>query len=206
MSFLNGGNDRIDPRQAGLPAWARKDEGPTNTYVPGPLPTTALPCTYSWHTRAVVSGLIVAFVGVVVVRSPDAGKVSVVAAMLVLWAVYVGAGWLRTRASLRVEGDVAEIRRWFAVDSVRGADVAEVRYVHQGISPDFRLITTDRRSLYVATSRLERGHSVLFEWLRRFAPQARLDAKSVQIRERLQNRGLIAPEGEPPTGARTSTA
>lgn len=202
MSFLNGGNDRVDPRHAGLPVWARKDEGPTNTYVPGPLPTTPLPCTYSWHTRAIVSGLLVLLVGVVVFRSPDAGKASVIVVLVLLWALYAGAGWLRSQAMMRVDGDLAEIRRWRTVMSVRGPDVAEVRYVHQGMSPDFRLTTTDGRHLYVATSRLERGHSVLFEWLRRFAPQARLDARSVLIRQRLQSRGLIAPEGEPPSGAR----
>jgi hypothetical protein len=45
--------------------------------------------------------------------------------------------------------------------------------------------------VFIATSRLERGHSTLFEWLRQFAPQADYDKRSLDIRDRLISRGLM---------------
>ena len=52
-------------------------------------------------------------------------------------------------------------------------------------------MTRDGRGVFIATSRLERGHSTLFEWLRQFAPQADYDKRSLDIRDRLISRGLM---------------
>ncbi len=185
-----------DPRDGDLrrwkpPVWAQRDEGPQHTYVPGPLPTTPLVNTYQWLPRVLGAGAVFGGVAVLLLVSDQAGKVSAAAFLVALWALYAVPTWWKGRFGLQAIGDVLRVSSARGITEIKAADVRRVRYVHQGASPDFRVVTADGVSAYVAASRLERGHSTLFEWLRQFAPHTEFDKRSLDIRDRLISRGLI---------------
>lgn len=195
-----GGDQRHDPREAGLPLWAKVDQGPRGTYVPGPLPTDPLPTSYGWQTRIGIAAALAVAVAVVVVRGGQSGTGWTLLAVLLALLAYAVPVWLRGRRTLWVDGDRATVRGHLREVTFTGGEVREVRYVYQGRSPDVRLVLDDGRRVHVPTSTLERGHSTLFEWLRRFAPQAAYDTKATDLRDMLVNRGLIAAPGEPASG------
>ncbi|MBI4901833.1 MAG: hypothetical protein HY829_15340 [Actinobacteria bacterium] len=196
MSWLPGGDPRHDPRRTGLPIWAERDDGPLNTYVPGPLPSEPLESSYHAGVRLIVSGLVVAGVIAFVVANSRVGVVGSVLIVIGLWALYAVPVWLRGRLGLRVDGPRCEVRGRFRTVSFEGADVAKVQFLFAGRSPDVRLALRDGRKVMVATSQLERGHSTLYEWLRRYAPDATYDAKALDLRDTLVNRGLMGAPGE----------
>ncbi len=71
-----------------------------------------------------------------------------------------------------------------------------MQYLFAGRSPDHRLLLRDGRKVTVVASRLEKGHSTLFEWLRRYAPTAEYDQKSIDVRDMLVTRGLMGAPGD----------
>lgn len=196
MSLLPGGDPRYDVSRTGLPSWAKRDTGPLNTYVPGPMSTEPLENSYNTSMRLWISGLIFAGVIVFVVVNGQAGVVGSVLALVALWALYAVPTWLRGRTGLRVDGDRCEVHGWIRAVAFTGQDVRRVEYVFAGRSPDVRLVLRDRRRVIVVVSRLEKGHSTLFEWLRRYAPDAEYDAKSIDIRDMLVTRGLMGAPGD----------
>jgi len=105
--------------------------------------------------------------------------------------------WLRGRIGLRVDGSRCEVRGWFRSVGFGGADVARVQFVFAGKSPDVRVVLRDGRKVLVVASRLEKGHSTLYEWLRRYAPEAVYDPKALDVRDTLVNRGLMGAPGDP---------
>jgi hypothetical protein len=191
----------LDPRydigRTGSPAWARRDHGPMNTYVPGPLSSEPLQSSYHSGTRLVVSGVIFAAIIVFVVANGQAGFVGSAVILVALWALYVVPAWLRGRVGLRVDGPRCEVHGWFRTVGFEGADVARVQFVFAGKSPDVRLVLRNGRKLLVVASRLEKGHSTLYEWLRRYAPEAVYDPKALDLRDTLVNRGLMGAPGDP---------
>jgi len=114
-----------------------------------------------------------------------------------LWALYAVPVWLRGRIGLRVDGPRCEVHGLFRQVAFDGADVVKVQYVFAGRSPDVRLVLPDGRKLMVVASRIEKGHSTLFEWLRRYAPEAVYDQKAIDLRDTLVNRGLMGAPGDP---------
>lgn len=183
-----------DPRRWGLPVWAARDEGPTNQYVPGPLPRTPLVNTYQWLPRVVGSGILLVVIAVMLLVSDQAGAVPAILFLALVWATYAVPAWWKGRFGLQADGDVLRVRSAHGTIEVPAAEVRRIRYIHQGASPDFKLVTASGASVFVATSRLDRGHSTLFEWLRQFAPQVEYDKKSLEIRDRLASRGLIGDD------------
>ncbi len=197
MSLIPGGDPRYDVSRTGLPVWARRDDGPMNTYVPGPLSSEPLQSSYHAGMRLVISGVIFAAVIVFVVVNGQAGFVGSVIVLIGLWALYVVPAWLRGRVGLRVDGARCEVQGLIRRVAFDGADVARVQYVFAGRSPDVRLVLRDGRKLMVVASRIEKGHSTLFEWLRRYAPEAVYDQKAIDLRDTLVNRGLMGAPGDP---------
>lgn len=196
MSLLPGGDPRYDVGRTGLPAWAKRDTGPLNTYVPGPISSEPLANSHHTDVRLIVSGLI--FVGVIVfvVVNAQTDVVGTVLGLIGLWLLYGVPTWLRGRVGLRVDGDRCEVHGWLRAVTFAGEDVAKVQYVFAGRSPDVRLVLRDGRRVMVVASRLERGHSTLFEWLRRYAPDAEYDEKSIDVRNMLVTRGLMGAPGD----------
>ena len=191
----------LDPRydigRTGLPAWAKRDAGPMNTYVPGPLSSEPLQNSYHSGMRLVMSGLIFATILVFVVANGQAGVVGSVLILIGLWALYVVPVWLRGRIRLRVDGSHCEVHGALRKAELDGADVAKVQFVFAGRSPDVRLVLRDGRKVLVVASRLEKGHSTLYEWLRRYAPDAEYDKRALDLRDTLVNRGLMGAPGDP---------
>ena len=196
MSLIPGGDPRYDVGRTGLPSWAKRDTGPLNTYVPGPMSSEPLNNAHHADVRMWVSGLIFAAVIVFVVVNAQTEVVGSVLGLILLWALYGVPTWLRGRVGLRVDGDRAEVHGWFRTVEFKGEDVAKVQYVFAGRSPDHRLLLRDGRRIVVVASRLEKGHSTLFEWLRRYAPTAEYDQKSLDVRDMLVTRGLMGAPGD----------
>jgi hypothetical protein len=191
----------LDPRydigRSGMPAWAKRDHGPMNTYVPGPLPSQPLESSYHAGTRLVASAVVfVAIITFVLVNSKT-GVLGSVLILIGLWALYAVPVWFRGRVGLRVDGSRAELHGLFRQTAFDGADVAKVQYVFAGRSPDVRLVLRDGRKALLVASRLEKGHSTLYEWLRRYAPQAEYDKRALDLRDTLVNRGLMGAPGDP---------
>jgi hypothetical protein len=196
VSLLPGGDPRYDVSRTGLPSWAKRDTGPLNTYVPGPISNERLENSHHTDVRLIVSGVIFVAVIVFVVVKAQADITGTVLGLIALWLLYAVPTWLRGRVGLRVDGDRCEVRGWLRTVGFAGADVAKVHYVFAGRSPDVRLVLRDGRRPLVVASRLEKGHSTLFEWLRRYAPDAEYDAKSIDIRDMLVTRGLMGAPGD----------
>lgn len=197
MTLLPGGDHRYDLSRTGRPAWAKKaDTGPLNTYVPGPITDEPLANSYHTDVRLIVSGVVFAGIVAFVLVRGQSGAFGAVAWLVGMWLVYAVPVWLRGRVGLRVDGPRCEVHGWLRTVRFAGEDVAAVRYVFAGRSPDVRLVLRDGRKVTVVASRLEKGHSTLFEWLRRYAPGADYDAKAIDIRDMLVTRGLMGAPGD----------
>lgn len=196
MTLIPGGDPRYDVSRTGLPSWAKRDTGPLNTYVPGPISNEPLENSHHTDVRLIVSGVIFAAVIVFILVKGQEGVGGTVLGLIGLWLVYVVPTWLRGRIGLRVDGDRCEVHGWFRPTAFAGEDVAKVQYVFAGRSPDVRLVLRDGRRVLVVAPRLEKGHSTLFEWLRRYAPEAQYDAKSIDVRDMLVTRGLMGAPGD----------
>ena len=177
--------------------WARRDNGPMNTYVPGPLSNEPLQSSYHSGMRLGISGAIFGAVIVFVLVTGRAGAIGSAAILLALWGLYAVPVWLGGRVGLRVDGSRCEVHGQFREVAFDGTDVANVKYVFAGRSPDVRLVLRDGRKVMVVASRIEKGHSTLFEWLRRYAPEAVYDQKAMDLRDTLVNRGLMGAPGDP---------
>ena len=191
----------LDPRydigRSGPPAWAKRDNGPMNTYAPGPLPSEPLESSYHAGTRLVVSAIVFAAIIAFVLVNSRVGVLGSVLILIGLWALYAVPVWLRGRIALRVDGSRAEVHGLFRQTSFDGADVAKVQFVFAGRSPDVRLVLRDGRKVLFVASRLEKGHSTLYEWLRRYTPEAEYDKRALDLRDTLVNRGLMGAPGDP---------
>lgn len=168
-----------------------------NTYVPGPLSSEPLQSSYHSGMRLAISGVVFGAIIVFALVNGQAGAVGSAAILLALWGLYAGPVWLRGRVGLRVDGSRCEVQGLFKEVAFDGADVAKVQYVFAGRSPDVRLVLRDGRKVMVVASRIEKGHSTLFEWLRRYAPEAEYDQKAIDLRDTLVNRGLMGAPGDP---------
>lgn len=181
----------------GLPSARRRDAGPMNTYVPGPISSEPLESSYHGGVRLIVSGVLFAALIVVVLLTSQAGPLTSVLFLIGLWTLYAVPVWFRSRIGLRVDGSRCEVHGLFSEVAFDGADVAKVQFVFAGRSPDVRLVLRDGRKVLVVASRLEKGHSTLYEWLRRYAPDAEYDTKALDLRDMLVNRGLMGAPGDP---------
>ena len=162
----------------------------------GPDVAHPLELSYNWRTPAVFA-TIGAFICVAaVVRGRMAGWEAAAALVVVLWAVFVGVLYLRTRAYLLVEGDRLTVRRYRTFTTVRGEDVLAVSEYLTPHGPSYRLTVRaadGRTERFVAPVALLRdGRATLFAWILAKAPQAELDASSRRTVEALQSKGLLS--------------
>jgi hypothetical protein len=168
-----------------------------NTYVPGPISSEPLGSSYHGEVRLIVSGVIFAAIIVFVLLTSQTGVLGSALVLIGLWLLYAVPVWFRRRIGLRVDGPRCEVHGLFSGVTFGGADVAKVEYAFAGRSPDVRLVLRDGRKVLVVASRLEKGHSTLYEWLRRYAPDAEYDTKALDLRDMLVNRGLMGAPGDP---------
>jgi hypothetical protein len=122
------------------------------------------------------------------------GWPAVAGVVAMLWAGYLITVWLRTRAFLMVDGSRLTVRRYRGLHIVDGSQVQRVTEYFTRRGPCHKLTVGSAggiRRYAVPTALLRTGHSTLFGWLLRHAPQAELDKKSQKTLEQLRIRGLV---------------
>ena len=122
------------------------------------------------------------------------GWIGLTVLVVLLWAGFVVAVWVRTRAFLMVEGPQLTVRRFRGLHTVDGSQVQRVTEYFTRRGPCHRLIVRNEdgtRRYTLPTALLRTGHSTLFGWLLRHAPQAELDKESQKTLEQLRIRGLV---------------
>ena len=154
-----------------------------------------LELSYNWRAPAVFA-TVGAFICVgVVVRGRMAGWAAAAALVVVLWALFIGVLYLRTRAYLLVEGDQLTVRRFRGFTTVRGEEVVAVREYLTPNGPSYRLTvrTPDggTQRVVAPVALLRDGRTTLFAWILAEAPQAELDASSRRTVEALRSKGLL---------------
>ena len=154
-----------------------------------------LELSYNWQTPALFA-TVGAFICVgVVVRARVTGWPAAAALVVVLWALFTGILFLRTRAYLLADGDRLTVRRFRTFHTVSGKDVLAVGEYLTPHGPSYRLTVraadgqTGRMVAPVAL--LRDGRATLFAWILAEAPHAELDARSRRTVEALQSKGLL---------------
>jgi len=154
-----------------------------------------LELSYNWRTPAVLA-TIGAFICVAaVVRGRVEGWAPAAALVVVLWVLFLGVLYLRTRAYLLVDGDRLTVRRFQTFHTVSGKDVLAAREYLTPNGPSYRLTvrTADggTRRIVAPVALLRDGRATLFAWILAEAPQAELDASSRRTVEALQSKGQL---------------
>lgn len=111
-----------------------------------------------------------------------------------LWTGFLIMVWLQAQAFLSVDGSRLTVRRYRSFHTVEGSQVQRVTEYLTRRGPCHKLIvrTESGTSTYaVPTAQLRTGHSTLFAWLLRYAPEAELDKGSQKTLEQLRIRGLV---------------
>jgi hypothetical protein len=154
-----------------------------------------LELSYNWRAP-VVFATVGAFICVAaVVRGRVPGWAPAAALVVVLWALFIGVLYLRTRAYLLVEGDQLIVRRYRTFTTVRGEDLLAVHEYLTPNGPSYRLTVRAAdgrtRRLVAPVALLRDGRTTLFAWILAQAPQAELDASSRRTVEALQSKGML---------------
>ncbi|SDS73435.1 hypothetical protein [Microlunatus soli] len=152
----------------------------------------ALELSYNWRTPVTIASIGLVLCVLLLFRTRAAGWLGVAAALIVLWAVFLGVVWARTRARIEVDGarlTVRKIRRTYVLD---GRQVVAVKEYLTNSGPSYKVrLSGDDRTYYVPTALLRQGHSTFFDWLLSYAPAAELDKRSRRTIDQLRTRGLI---------------
>ena len=154
-----------------------------------------LPLSYNWRLPVTFSTLGLSICVGVLARGRVDGWLPVVAIMVLIWASFLALVWLRTRASMLVDGDVLRVRTARHYHDVTAREVSEVRQFETPHGPSYRL-TVSRPDgstcrVTVPAALLRQGHATLFRWILAEAPQAHLDKRSSRTLTELRRRGAI---------------
>ena len=154
-----------------------------------------LELAYQWRPPVLVATVgLVAFIGLLA-RGRPPGWGTVVAVLVLTWAVFLAVVWARTRAYLEVDGSVLVTRRYRRFWRIEGARVRAVQQFRTPHGPSYRLTVAEPDGLVrrvVPVALLRRGHATFFRWLAEWAPEAMLGKGSRSTREELRRRELIA--------------
>ncbi len=155
----------------------------------------ALELAYNWRTPVTFATVGLSVCIGVLVRQQASGWLPVVVILVLAWAGFLVLVWLRTRASLLVDGRRIQVRHARSYHDVDGHQVVAVREVWTPHGPSYRLAVADgegaTRRVTVPAALLRRGHATLFAWILAEAPQAELDAGSARTLAELRRRGLV---------------
>jgi hypothetical protein len=154
-----------------------------------------LELSYNWRAPAFFATVGAFICAGVVVRGRMEGWPAAAALVVVLWALFIGVLYLRTRAYLMVDGDRLTVRRFRAYTTVRAEDVLAVQEYLTPNGPSYRLTVRTpeggTRRLVAPVALLRDGRATLFAWILAEAPHAELDASSRRTVEALQSKGLL---------------
>jgi len=157
-----------------------------------------LELSYNWRLPVMYSSIGLVISAGLLTRGRLPGWWVVLLVLVAMWGVFIALVWLRTQASLMVDGTVLEVRTRRVFHHLDAADVVAVRQVRTPHGPSHQLLVRDSggpegtsRSVTVPTALLRGGHPTLFRWILSRAPQAELDQGSRRTVEELQRRGLL---------------
>ena len=156
----------------------------------------SLELSYNWRTPAFFA-TIGAFICLsVLISGRVPGWPAATALVVVLWAIFVGVLYLRTRAYLLADGDRLTVRQYGRFHTFGADQLVGVREFVTPHGPSYRLtVRTDggtTRRITAPVALLQGGRSTLFAWILAEAPQAELDKGSSRTVKRLQSKGLLS--------------
>ncbi|MET1006451.1 MAG: hypothetical protein ABWX96_12935 [Propionibacteriaceae bacterium] len=157
-----------------------------------------LELSYNWRLPVMYSSIGLVICAGLLTRGRVSGWWVVLLILVAMWGIFISLVWLRTQASLMVDGTVLEVRSRRVFHHVDAADVVGVRQFQTPHGPSHKLRVRDHgqpgggtQTVTVPTALLRGGHSTLFTWILSEAPQAELDKGSRRTVEELQRRGLL---------------
>jgi Ca2+/Na+ antiporter len=154
-----------------------------------------LELSYNWRTPAFFA-TVGAFICLsVLLRGRVSGWLAAAVLVVLLWVVFLGVLYLRTRAYLLVEGDQLTVRQYGRFHTITADQLAGVRQYLTPHGPFYRLTVRGQdgstRRVNAPVALLKGGHPTLFAWILAEAPHAELDNSSQRTVERLQSKGLL---------------
>ena len=157
--------------------------------------TSPLELSYNWRTPALFASIGAVICLSVLIRGRVNGWLAAAAMVLLLWVVFVGVLYLRTRAYLMVDSDRLTVRQYRRFHTITADQLLAVSEVITPHGPSYRLtVRTDdgaTRRVTAPVALLNGGRSTLFAWILAQAPTAEPDAGSQRTVERLQSKGLL---------------
>lgn len=144
-----------------------------------------LPLAHNWRMRLVAVSAILLVVLVMSLMLGDKRGWLLMMFVVTLAVFYLAGLWFTCRASLQLGDDALLTRTALRTHRVEASSIREVRDVFNGRSPDVALILEGGRRVRVPASRLQGGHSELFDWLAEKAPQAELNEGAQRIVEKI---------------------
>lgn len=154
-----------------------------------------LELSYNWRTPFLFATVGVFVCLALVIRNRVNGWVSTAIVLTLLWIAFLVITYLRTRASLMVDGTRLIVRRFRGYQTVEGRDLVTVKQFLTASGPSYKLGVREAggemRRVVAPVALLRRGHATLFAWILAYAPQAELDRGSRKTLVELQNRGLV---------------
>ncbi len=155
-----------------------------------------LELAYNWRTPALFTSLGVVVCEGLLIRGRVPGWGSAAVLVLVLGLGFLGLVYLRTRASLMVDGSRLTVRTTRRFHTIEGDGVVRVAQFHTPNGPSYKLWVREPsgavRRVVAPVALLRQGHATLFTWILAYAPQAELDKGSRKTLGRLRERGLVA--------------
>jgi len=154
-----------------------------------------LELSYRWQAPAILASVGAVIILGALSRSDAPGRGPVVAVVLALWVLFMVLVWLRTRASLAVDGDQLAVRTALRTHVVEASRLVEVRQFLTPHGPSYKLRVRGEdgrlRTHVAPVALLRSGHSTLFEWILARAPEAELDRGSRRTLDQLRVKGLV---------------
>lgn len=154
-----------------------------------------LELSYNWRTPLLFATLGAFVCLAVVIRGRTTGWLWTAVVIAVLWLGFIGLTYLRTRASLMVDGSRLTVRRFRAFSTVEGSEVVRVAQFLTANGPSYQVSVRDAEGrlhrVVAPVALLRQGHATLFAWILAHAPQAELDRGSRKTLVELQHRGLV---------------
>jgi hypothetical protein len=154
-----------------------------------------LELSYNWRTPVFFATIGAFICAGAVIRARVEGWEAAAALVAVLWVLFLGILYLRTRAYLLVDGDRLTVRRYRGFTTVRAEDVRAVAEYLTPNGPSYRLTVRGpdgrNRRLVAPAALLRDGRATLFAWILAEAPHAELDSSSRRTVEALQSKGML---------------
>ncbi len=154
-----------------------------------------LELSYDWRPPVLFATVGVFVCLALVIRGRANGWVSTAIVLTLLWIAFLAITYLRTRASLMVDGSRLIVRRYRGYQRIEGADLVRVGQFLTASGPSYKLgvrgADGEVRRVVAPVALLRQGHATLFGWILAYAPQAELDRGSAKTLVALQSRGLV---------------